>query len=68
MTPDDLWEKHLHNDMYATKAGFFAALQEYGEAVRKQAVSVCRELDDNSNGWNRAFEDCAAAIEKMELP
>lgn len=24
---DELWEKHLHNDMYATKAGFLAALR-----------------------------------------
>ena len=62
MKADELWEKHLHNDMYATKAGFLAALQEYGGLVKAEAVKVC---DENSS---IAAKNIAFAIKEMKLP
>jgi len=67
---DELWDKHLHNDMYATKAGFLAALQEYGGLVKAEAVKVCdkKALKARMPTMVSAFHDCAAAIEEMKLP
>jgi hypothetical protein len=73
---DDLWHKHLHNDMYATKAGFLAALQEYGELVKAEAVKVCEnervDADDTKQesdyAYNTALEHAANAIKEMKLP
>ncbi len=61
------------------KSDFLAALKEYGdyraEETRKRAVRACRaeKLADPTNepddtAYDIAVEDCAAAIEKMELP
>lgn len=76
---DELWEKYadLQQDQGAgpctwsmSYAQFLAALKEYGEAVRRQAVGACKELEDkrHGNAHNFACEDCAAAIETMKLP
>ena len=68
---DDLWEKHLHNDIPdcgkyfisgVNHQDFLAALAEYGDAVRDGAVKV---LEDN---WFKTQSDCAAAIKGMKLP
>lgn len=72
MTPEQLWDKHLHNDMYATKAGFLAAIKEYGEAVRAEAVKVCNTVE--SVKWNIHLSGkpttlkCSDAIKDMKLP
>jgi hypothetical protein len=79
MTPDELWEKYANDE--ASRGGlvmcigdFLAALAEYGEAVRAEAVKVCKDKrhpDDftpESGQWFMACEDCATAIEKMKLP
>jgi len=43
---DELWEKHLHNDMYATKAGFLAALiQREMEAENAELRKDAERLD-----------------------
>lgn len=72
MTPDELWEKYLAPVLGESvlRQPFKDALAEYGEAVRAEAVSVCKELEDkrHGNAHNFACEDCAAAIEKMKLP
>ena len=83
MKPDELWEKHLHNDMYITKSGFLAAIAERDAYVKAEAVKVCEKvpkcgswamegLDNHSKitGWHehQTVKDCAAAISKMELP
>ena len=65
MTPDELWEKYKYDtDGYGlmVKKNFLAALAEYGEAVRAEAVKV---LEDN---WFKTQSDCVSAIEKMKLP
>ena len=62
---DELWEKYqIESEKYSLvhPAPFLAALTEYGEAVRAEAVKV---LEDN---WFKTQSDCAAAIEKMKLP
>jgi hypothetical protein len=73
MTPEQLWEKHLHNYMYATKARFLAALAEYGEAVRAEAVSVLQVksiklTESGCKNLATATAAAATAIEKMKLP
>ena len=79
MTPEQLWEKYadLQQDQGAgpctwsmSYAQFLAALAEYGEAVRAEAVKVCDKVNDEigpANETNWGFV-CAAAIEKMKLP
>jgi len=67
MTPEQLWEKYYQPSTVGMwqvigKESFLAALAEYGEAVRAEAVKV---LEDN---WFKTQSDCAAAIEKMKLP
>ena len=62
-----------------TKLHIIDALKEYGdfraEETRRLAVSVCETLKasrENQSEWaairRGALSDCAAAIEKMELP
>ena len=74
MTPDDLWDKYCHEDeqdggQCLLFDDFLAALKEYGEAVRGEAVKVCEEIDSASYPHTRKWpSDCAAAIKKMELP
>lgn len=69
MTPDELWEKYckpemIDNHFYDVmrEKDFLAALTEYGESVRAEAVKV---LEDN---WFKTQSDCAAAIKEMKLP
>lgn len=77
---DELWEKYAVL-MYPPKseipeyvistANFHAALAEYGEAVRAEAVKVCvNRIDPHPDNAlrNAIIYDCAAAIEKMKLP
>jgi hypothetical protein len=62
---DELWEKYCHEDrrvdggQYMMWDDFLAAFAEYGEAVRAEAVDICK-------GFNK--DNLAAAIEKMKLP
>jgi hypothetical protein len=65
---DELWEKYSYslpgeavNRM--SPEGFLAALAEYEEIVKAEAVKVCSEKVRGMCGNN-----CAAAIEKMKLP
>lgn len=70
---EKLWEKYLHESL-ASRANFLAALKEYGELVRQRAAGVCRESAvKRYSGRHIASsmtlpDDCAAAIERMELP
>jgi len=60
MKPNELWENYARNGLTEIgKVDFLAALQEYGEAVRAEAVDICK-------GFNK--DNLAAAIEKMKLP
>lgn len=78
---DELWDKHASDTdgvrFLMRQDDFLAALKEYGEHVKAEAVKVCREEGAGlDNEWNRslgvgndlkeACEDCAAAIEKMD--
>lgn len=82
---DELWEKHKFPDVddvtVMSKTDFLAALKEYGEHVKSEAVKVCNQRGENGvSKWSEteleeskksdAWEclQCAAAIEKMELP
>ena len=78
---DDLWKKYaapeaFGNTIYEimTEGSFLAALKEYGEHVRAEAVKVCIDKAEWNKGlgyhghMERVANDCAAAIEKMELP
>ena len=61
---DELWENYARNGLTEIgKVDFLAALAEYGEAIRAEAVKVCHEKVRGMCGNN-----CAAAIEKMKLP
>lgn len=62
--PDELWEKYVGNGVMITRDDFLAALKEYGEHFRAEAVSVC--LSEST--CEGIAQRCAAAIEKMELP
>lgn len=78
---DELWEKYATllgnydgngNEVYRIdKPDFIAALTEYGEHIKDQAVKVCERLEDveTSPGCYRNPNemDCATAIEKMEI-
>ena len=78
MTPDELWEKHTAcgaESGYMIYEEFLAALKEYGEHVKSEAVKVCREVaTERMTAPTKGFcitndgLGCAAAIEKMELP
>lgn len=77
MKADELWEKYEKSDWYGDcvhRDGFLAALKEYGKHVKAEAVKVC---EDKVLEWAKSppltisepsARDCAAAIEKMELP
>lgn len=75
---DELWEKYASfsgNKYSVSIDDFLAALQEYGEAVRAEARKVCNaniapgaSRSEFEAGRNNGCHDCAAAIEKMELP
>ena len=72
MTPEQLWGKHLHNDMYATKAGFLAALAEYGQAVRDRDAEIATDSTAHtayqSKECYRFSSYIAAAISREPLP
>ena len=79
---DEFWEKYKYygNANIIDRDSFLAALQEYGEAVRAEAVKVCRDkaaffgtepdelLHPLHKRERESYRDCAAAIEKMKLP
>lgn len=72
MTPDELWEKY-HSRLpggteFVRKHAFLAALKEYGESVRQQAVRVCEKYAKESSNPMNFSENCAADIKTMELP
>lgn len=60
---DELWEKYVGNGVMITRDDFLAALKEYGEHVKSEAVEVCYDADRSTHP-----SDLAAAIEKMGLP
>lgn len=74
MKADELWEKYAahRGNGYPTmdKPDFLAALAEYGEHVKSEAVKVCRFHSKHGLPalWNSAADMCAADIQKMELP
>jgi len=82
---DELWDKHASDTdglrFLMRQDDFLAALKEYGEHVKAEAVKVCNQRGENGvSKWSEteleeskksdAWEclQCAAAIEKMELP
>ena len=72
MKADELFNKYCHFDgvvPIVDKSDFMAALKEYGEHVKSEAVKVCNEIDSEHDYYGSRVElFCAAAIEKMELP
>jgi len=65
MKPNELWENYARNGLTEIgKVDFLAALQEYGELVKAEAVKVCENIGKDIV----CPEECAAAIEKMKLP
>ena len=74
---DELWEKYCtgmwtgnHTEDAISKSDFLAAITEYGEHVKAEAVKVCEKVNEdigpaNETGWGSV---CAAAISKMKLP
>lgn len=69
---DELWGKYKFQDVYGSYVPvtqFLAALKEYGELVKAEAVKVCREqMNQADSRHNHGVAVCAAAIEKMKLP
>lgn len=80
---DELWEKYQQEAgiHMLHRTAFLAALKEYGQHVKAEAVKVCRERGEKGvSKWSDseleeskksdAWEclQCAAAIEKMPLP
>lgn len=65
---DELWEKYAIDELM-DRDDFLAAITEYGKHIKAEAVKVCRGMvnDDAGNAHNFACEDCAAAIERMEI-
>lgn len=73
MKADELWDKHASDTdgvrFLMRQDDFLAALKEYGEHVKAEAVKVCDEIDSEHDYYGSRVElFCAAAIEKMELP
>lgn len=82
MKADELFNKYCHFDgvvPIVDKSDFMAALKEYGEHVKAEAVKVCegkKAAEVMSKHVNTAscmaartaMDKCAAAIEKMPLP
>lgn len=68
-----LWQKHTVSECMR-EFDFYAALKEHGEAVRQRAAGVCRTVGrpvgagDGGTYVPGTSADCAAAIERMELP
>jgi hypothetical protein len=71
MKPDELFRKY-QADGWIGPSSFTAALKEYGELVKAEAVKVCKGEADATHYYfsqvREGINDCAAAIEKMELP
>lgn len=73
---DDLWEKYAYRSdspPHVTYTEFLAALAEYGEAVRAEAVSVLQVksiklTEFGCKNLATATAAAATAIEKMKLP
>lgn len=67
---DELWEKYQKGG-WATQEEFIAAMTEYGEYIKAEAVKVCHTVE--SVKWNMSLSGkpttlkCADAIEKMEI-
>ena len=60
---DELWKNYARNGLTEIgKVDFLAALAEYGEAVRAEAVNVLEYK------WFKTQLDSAAAIKEMKLP
>lgn len=81
MTADELWEKYQQEAgiHMLHRTAFLAALKEYGEHVRAEAVKVCNEEKETHVMSKYVREGdclnardvarrCADAIKKMELP
>lgn len=75
MTKDELWEKWSINIGNSREVmgqhSFLAALKEYGEHVKAEAVKVCIKSqagDSRKQSRRDTAHNCAAAIEKMPLP
>ena len=74
MKADELWEKYLTHEpqevsrMYVT--GFYAALAEYGQAVRDRDAEIARKnsVSGDPQEWISACSDCADAIDYEPLP
>lgn len=70
---DELWDKHASDTdgvrFLMRQDDFLAALKEYGEHVKAEAVKcvMARYMGD-LNREDLEVKRCAAAIEKMELP
>ena len=70
---DELWEKYSSPRLeFMSKREFLAALQEYGELVKAEAVKVCHTVE--SVKWNMHLSGkpttlkCSDAIKEMKLP
>lgn len=69
MKADELWDKYAYRSEgapYIPYTDFIRALTEYGELVKAEAVKIVNSVDNYANPMTA--NDCAAAIEKMELP
>lgn len=82
---DELWEKYSDEEdidgfpcEIMCKKDFLAAIKEYGEHVRAEAVKVCNEekethvmskyvREGDCLNARDVAKRCAAAIEKMEI-
>lgn len=75
MKADELWDKHASDTdgvrFLMRQDDFLAALKEYGELVKAEAVKVC-ESEICACCWEEellvAAEHLSDAISKMELP
>ena len=77
MKADELWEKHgdsiINGGGIGREESFLAAIAEYGEAVRAEAVSVLQVksiklTEFGCKNLATATAAAATAIEKMKLP
>lgn len=70
MKADELWDKHASDTdgvrFLMRQDDFLAALTEYGEAVRAEAVKVCEKYDTQSH--DNLIELAVDDLKKMELP
>ena len=74
---DELWEKYANDE--SSRGGpvmcvgdFLAALQEYGELVKAEAVKVCEGVTESTPYYlsqiHEGIDKCDAAIKEMKLP